>query len=183
MTARFPFDDDSLDYIFSEHSIEHVDYESGQNMSHECFRVLKPSGRVRIATPDLEVLLALYRHEKTADQNHYLEWAGARFLPEISGCKDVFVINSFFRSWGHQFLYDKETLHYTLSQAGFRDLRTYRAGESDNPALEGLEAHGRELGSEEINQFETLAIVLLCYKKPRKQQGQRGRDLARCVAI
>ena len=27
------------------------------------------------------------------------------------------------------------------------------------------------------------ALVLLCYKKPRKQQGQRGRDLARCVAI
>ena len=26
-------------------------------------------------------------------------------------------------------------------------------------------------------------LVLLCYKLPRKQHGQRGRDLARCIAI
>ena len=28
-------------------------------MLNECFRVIKPGGRIRIATPDLEVLLGL----------------------------------------------------------------------------------------------------------------------------
>ena len=51
-TKRFPFDDNTFDYIASEHMIEHVEYEAAQVMLQECFRVLKPGGRVRIATPD-----------------------------------------------------------------------------------------------------------------------------------
>ena len=119
---------------------------------------LETGGRVRIATPDLGILLALYRHEKTDAQRNYIDWAVARFLPEVDSCKEVFVVNNFFRSWGHQFLYDKETLRHALSTAGFREIKFYRPGCSDDPILQGLEAHGRELGSEEMNEFETLVV-------------------------
>src|SRR5262249_42487295 len=49
-TRRFPFDDETFDYVMAEHVIEHIDYSAGQAMLKECFRILRPGGRVRFAT-------------------------------------------------------------------------------------------------------------------------------------
>jgi len=160
-TMAFPFGDGEFDYIMAEHMIEHIDYPAGQAMLRECFRVLKPGGRVRFATPDLAVLLGLYFGEKTELQEEYIEWAVARFLNGIDSCKAVFVINNFFQSWGHRFLYDAETLRQALYNAGFRDIKFYKPGESEDPILRNLEVHGRELESEVINQFETMVAEAL----------------------
>src|SRR3954451_18626949 len=46
-TALFPFGDESFDYVFSEHMIEHVPYEQGLRMLSECHRVLKRGGKIR----------------------------------------------------------------------------------------------------------------------------------------
>jgi predicted SAM-dependent methyltransferase len=157
-TRRFPFDDNTFAYIAAEHMIEHVEYKAAQVMLRECFRVLKPGGRVRFATPDLRVLLALHSREKTDAQTKYIDWSTARFMPEVQECEDVFVINNFFRAWGHCFLYDAETLRHALSTSGFREIKFYKPGISEDPILKNLESHGRELESEDINQFETIVV-------------------------
>jgi predicted SAM-dependent methyltransferase len=156
-TKRFPFDDNTFDYIMSEHMIEHVEYHAAQVMLKECFRVVKRGGRARFATPDLRVLLALHCTEKTDAQTNYIDWAVARFMPEVLECKEVFVINNFFRAWGHCFLYDQETLYHALYTAGFRDIKFYKPGDSEDPMLKNLESHGREI-TEDINQFETIVV-------------------------
>src|ERR1700730_4494013 len=157
-TKRFPFDDNTFDYIVAEHMIEHVEYQAAQVMLRECFRVMKPGGRVRFATPDLRVLLALHSREKTDNQISYIDWSTARFMPEVQECKDVFVINNLFRSWGHCFLYDAEALHHALNTSGFREIKFYKPGNSEDPILKNLESHGREIESEDINQFETIVV-------------------------
>jgi predicted SAM-dependent methyltransferase len=141
----------------AEHMIEHVEYQAAQVMLRECFRVLKPGGRVRFATPDLRVLLALHSKEKTDAQRNYIDWSSARFLPKVQHCKDVFVINNFFRAWGHCFLYDQETLYQALHTVGFGDIKFYKPGNSEDPILKNLEFHGREV-TEDINQFETIVV-------------------------
>ena len=113
---------------------------------------------MRFATPDLRVLLALHSREKTDAQIDYIDWSSARFLPEAEKCKDVFVINNFFRAWGHSFLYDAETLRYALHTSGFRKIKFYKPGASQDPNLKNLESHGKEIGSEDINQFETMVV-------------------------
>lgn len=155
-TRRFPFASSTFDYILAEHMIEHIGYDEGQRMLRECFRVLKCGGRVRIATPDLRTLLALHSAEKTDSQTYYIDWAIARLMPQVRECKDVFVINNSFRAWGHCFLYDEETLRHAMHASGFRDIRFYKPGNSDDQMLKNLESHGEEIGSEEINQFETI---------------------------
>jgi predicted SAM-dependent methyltransferase len=157
-TKRFPFDDNTFDYIIAEHMIEHIEYQAAQFMLRECFRVLKPGGRVRFATPDLRVLVALHSREKTESQINYIDWAVARSMPKVQECKDVFVINNFFRAWGHRFLYDAETLRHALSTSGFREIKFYKPGASEDPKLQNVESHGREIGSEDINQFETIVV-------------------------
>lgn len=68
------------------------------------------------------------------------------------------MINNFFWAWGHRFLYDADTLRQALCAAGFNDIQFYKPGISAHPNLKNLEVHGRELKSEEINQFETVVI-------------------------
>ena len=67
------------------------------------------------------------------------------------------MINNFFRAWGHCFLYDQETLYHALYTAGFRDIKFYKPGDSEDPMLKNLESHGREI-TEDISQFETIVV-------------------------
>jgi len=157
-TKRFPFPNDTFDYIMAEHMIEHVEYQAAQLMLRECWRVLKPGGRVRFATPDLGVLLGLHSKEKTDAQRHYINWIIARLMPEVRECQDVFVINNAFHEWGHCFLYDRETLHHALYTSGFHDIKFYKPGDSEDPLLQNIECHGKEIDSEVVNQFETIVV-------------------------
>lgn len=156
-TRPFPFPDQSFDYISSEHMIEHLSYADGQRMLRECHRVLKPGGKIRVATPDLQVLLALNSAQPTPLAERYMRWITERFLPG-QPVHPVFVINNAFRNWGHQFLYDAETLQAALAQAGFVHMTRHSPGQSDDPALRGLEAHGDHIGDNELNAFETMVF-------------------------
>src|SRR5262245_47838140 len=93
---RLPFDDSSF-AVFSEHMIEHIEYLDGQALLRECFRIVRPGGRLRIATPDLRFLVELDSPHKSDLQRRYISWATETFIPHIGKTEDVFVINNFFQ--------------------------------------------------------------------------------------
>jgi len=154
-TKPFPIDDGTFDYVYSEHMLEHISWQNALAMLRECHRVLKPAGTIRIATPDLEVLLGLNKTDDLMAQK-YIKWITDQSLEGISVCKVSFVINNAFYNWGHQFLYDGETLEMTLQEAGFIETKRCSPGESDDEVLRDLEFHGKNIGDEEMNVFETL---------------------------
>lgn len=157
-TKPFPFEDGTFDYIFCEHIIEHLTYTKGVLMLHECYRVLKPNGKIRIATPSFENLIGLYAPEKNDLQRRYIQWTMDQFLPDIGVPNEVFVINNALRGWGHQFVYDRATLQNALEEVAFVDVVCYAPGESDDKNLRCLESHGKAIGDEDMNRFETLVI-------------------------
>jgi SAM-dependent methyltransferase len=73
-TKPFPFRDALFDYVFSEHMIEHISYKEGLFMMKEVFRVLKPGGKVWIATPDVKNIVGLFSLTKTPEQQKYIQW-------------------------------------------------------------------------------------------------------------
>jgi predicted SAM-dependent methyltransferase len=158
-TKRFPFDDMTFDYILSEHQIEHIAEADALAMVRECFRVLRPGGRVRIATPDLAAIVRLYDDPLDHAEQHYVEWAMATLRPDVrSGNPRCYVINQMFGAYGHRFIYDHDTLSQIISGVGFVDVGRQRPGESDDPVLRGVESHGRALGDEEVNRLETMVL-------------------------
>jgi len=145
---RFPLPDASLDFVFSEHMLEHLTYAEGQRCLRECFRVLRPGGRIRIATPSLERLAQLYTAEPSEVQRRYVRWAVETLEPETNAPLPGVVVNNFFRSWGHRFIYDPQTLHHALGEAGFVDVEERPVGE--------LEQHLAE--EPEFNVYETFVL-------------------------
>jgi predicted SAM-dependent methyltransferase len=153
--APFPLPDESFDVVFSEHMLEHIDYADGQQCLRECRRVLRPGGRIRIATPSLEQLTRLYDRELTDVQQRYLRWAVDSF-GDADATLPGFVINTFVRAWGHRFIYDGQTLRHALESAGFVDVEACRVGASGDPRLTGLERHIPE--APELNEYETIVL-------------------------
>jgi len=151
----FPFEDRALDYIFCEHCIEHITYLEGLSALRECYRVLKPGGRVRIATPDLSVIIGLCSEPRNEMQERYIQWYVDTYTPEFASYGPCFVVNNSFRLWGHEFIYDPETLASAMRTAGFTDLRWFAPGESADETLRGIEGHGKRAG-DDMNCFETM---------------------------
>jgi predicted SAM-dependent methyltransferase len=157
-SRRFPVADGVFDYCFAEHMIEHLTYERGRFMLEECHRVLRPGGRVRIATPDLDRIRALRDQDRDPEMDAYVKWSIDRFVPYADGYRAAFVANVLFRGWGHRFLYDESTLAASLEHAGFADVKRYAYGESDDPELRGIESHGASAEDREMIRYETLVL-------------------------
>lgn len=155
-TKPFSFDSGTFDYIYCEHMIEHLSWRNGQAMLRECHRVLKPRGVMRIATPDLAVILGLYSPQLSDEQKNYIEWMIRLELPGVSTHKAAFVVNNAFRNWGHQFLYDGDLMTLALERSGFIDIRRCAYGESNEEHLRHIEMHGKHIGDERIARFESM---------------------------
>jgi predicted SAM-dependent methyltransferase len=137
-TQRFPFLDGTFQYVYTEHMIEHVPYPKGLYMLQECHRVMRRGGVIRVITPDLAVILGLYSSSLCADQQRYLLWLRQTFVPQECPPNAVSAINAMFRLWGHQFIYDEETLSEAMCAAGFSSVTRRFIGDSDHPDLQNL---------------------------------------------
>lgn len=59
---KLPYDDNSVDIIFSSHTISYLDREEILEAFKEWYRVLKVGGKIYISTTDFKTLVKLY-HE------------------------------------------------------------------------------------------------------------------------
>jgi SAM-dependent methyltransferase len=161
-TRPFPLPDASFDYVYSEHQIEHVPLEAGEHMLRECFRVLRPGGVVRIATPDLQRMAALAAPELDDERRHYVAYISTLLgLPEPDPAR---VVNSMFREFGpdeatgHHFIYSYDALAQRLRAAGFTGVRRCELGESEHAALRGIERHQEVVGDVRAVRYESLIV-------------------------
>lgn len=152
---RFPMGDNTFDLLYSEHLVEHLAYEDSVHYFTEAFRVLKPGGTCRTSTPDLSFLINLMQ-EDSEENRAYTEWAFRTYWPGKKPSRAL-AVNHYFRSWGHQCLYDYSLLKETYQAVGFREVRGVSVGESQIPELRGIEKHGDVIG-ERWNRKESLVV-------------------------
>ena len=150
----FPLPEASFHYVYSEHLFEHLTYRQALNMLKESYRVLKPGGIFRVATPDLQFLIGLYQEPQKPLHKEYMEYSvkdnGMPPLP-------VYVISRFHTEWGHKIIYDRETLIKLLGDVGFKDIVSCEVGKSEHAILKNVEAHFKGLPYE-FNLLETMIL-------------------------
>lgn len=167
----YPFPDHSFNYIYSEHLFEHLSVEEQTVMLQECYRILKPGGRMRLAMPNLHFLMELSLHPDKECNRRYLAWSYRLFgmkqgVPEVSEKNyPIHVINNFFRLWGHRFIHTPESLKELAEGIGFYGVHPYSIGKSDTPALQGLERHGQNIPAW-ANELETFVMEM---EKPEQE--------------
>ena len=125
-----PLPDQTVDLIYSEDFIEHLELEQGRRMLRECYRVLRGGGMMRILTPNLRVLATRYVERSPELLAWYNRHYGTASFAEI--------LNHGMRSWGHRFIYDDEMLVRELEAAGF-SVQMQTHNRSGNPDLCGLD--------------------------------------------
>lgn len=125
-----PLKDDSCQYIFHEHVLEHFELRRGLELLRECHRLLRPGGILRVAMPSLDHMLA---------QCASGEWRSHRspHMPAVATRAEFLNVN--FRHWGHQWIYDGEELHRRLREVGFEAIRDVERHQSECDALRGIE--------------------------------------------
>lgn len=154
-TNRFPMADNSLDYIRSEHMIEHVRYLSAMDMLRECRRVLRPGGIIRIATPDLRKLARLYDLPLSPEQKGYIASVLGTWRRDHDSSEVGVVINNIFLFENHYFIFDEGTLGEALTKAGFVDVVVSNPGQSAHDFLSGIDLHATD---EDYITFETMTM-------------------------
>lgn len=137
-TRPFPFASSTFGFIYTEHMIEHIPYEGAVSMMQECHRVLRPGGAIRVVTPNMAFLKSLLNVPLTPAQAAYVRYSYEAYRIKGPAGSAVHVVNHFVRSWGHQFIYDHDTLAALVADAGFSPVISSPLLDSAHPALAGL---------------------------------------------
>lgn len=123
-----PYSSGSVQFIFTEHFIEHLTRNEAQKFLTECYRILADNGVMRVSTPNLETLVNDYKKQKLD------RWASV-WKPK-NACQ---MLNDGMRFWGHQHVYDKQDFELLCQEVGFRVITYVSYGHSHHPELRHLE--------------------------------------------
>ena len=138
ITKPLPFGDDTTDFIYIEHGLEHIDYKDGYNFISECYRILKTGGVVRLAVPCVEELLKnvddKYRKLKHRKRNWRKQYGDD--MSERNIIRDIMF------SYEHKAVYTKELLKIVMDSMGF-NTKECNIGESEHDCLLNIDGLGR----------------------------------------
>ena len=141
ITKPLPFEDNSVEFIYTSHTVEHTTTPDAVRFFAECLRILKYEGTLRVAVPSADKIFGLADAE-------YLKWHGQ------SGFGDGTrrgAVRSILLDHGHLSAWNHSILDACLFAAGFEEEKTYSCD------LGELEGHGKVIG-EHNNAIETIIM-------------------------
>lgn len=149
MDLRYPFKipSDSMDGVFSDHTMEHLSYAELQNALSECFRILKPGGTIRIIVPDMSIFVRKYCEN---DEEWFATWktlvlgpqSRAKYRPLFT---KMFALNFTSSFYFHKTSWDLEVAQLLLTAAGFSEIKECAFMQGTNGLLSDKSNEDRRL--------------------------------------
>jgi predicted SAM-dependent methyltransferase len=126
-----PFADTSVQFIYSEHFIEHLAMQEGLDFFKECYRVLIPGGVMRMAAPDLSRIIDQYVNDSWQED---FKRSGITWVTTRCEMLHVCLIHQ-----GHRYTYSFEELELRLKSCGFKNISRQEYGKSKYTELTNIE--------------------------------------------
>jgi SAM-dependent methyltransferase len=123
LSHSIPLKDQTADFIYSSHFLEHLFRKDAERLLTDCHRALKPGGIIRISIPDLAYAISLYAR---GEKKQLLE---AYFFVED---KESFLAR-------HKYMYDFELLKLLLENIGFSQVVRCVYQEGQTPDIKQLD--------------------------------------------
>jgi ubiquinone/menaquinone biosynthesis C-methylase UbiE len=138
LTKPFPWANDSVDVLYSSHTLEHMSRDQGHEFLRQCHRVLKPGGVIRIVVPDLSCVVKRYLAGKLAAE-YFVEELGVLYLDSGGRLKNRLAP---FIQYPHRCMYDTPALERCMASVGFK-AQSRGAFESDIDGIRDIEMESR----------------------------------------
>jgi SAM-dependent methyltransferase len=135
----FPWKDNSVDIIYSSHTLEHFSKQEGLFFLKECYRVLKSEGIIRILVPDLKCLVNRYK-SGLISADDFLDTLSVNY--DNKGENFIKRIIAPYIHYPHRCMYDLPTLIRVMDAVGF-DIKESRPYESVIKDIVRIETEGR----------------------------------------
>jgi predicted SAM-dependent methyltransferase len=111
-----PYGDGSVEEVYLGHFLEHFEPEEADELLRECYRVLRPGGRLGVVVPDTRAVLAHYLagDHTMVEIPANVHWS----LDDLGSVCSVFLYSTIQES-RHKWAYDERSLRAVLHKAGF----------------------------------------------------------------
>lgn len=150
-TSPIPFLDDSCQFVFAGHFLEHMPFVNAASALTEVLRVLQPGGTVRIVVPDALAWLEAHVNHREAlwdyVKNKWNWWNYNKQTNLLAGSSTGLLMSYFgsmnglrgMLSHQHQAGYDFELLKNLLERVGFVNVKRCRMSGSDFEELKAMD--------------------------------------------
>ena len=124
-----------MQFIYSSHAFVHFSHEASLRLVRECFRVLERGGTIRIAVPDLRLIVDDYLSSPEPNASH--EFISRLMMGQT--------LRGFLHVGSHHSqMFDCSSLMDLLRRGGFADPRERTFRTSAIPNIESLEVESRK---------------------------------------
>jgi predicted SAM-dependent methyltransferase len=122
-------ENDSVDFIWSCHMLEHLDYPNDTVKALELFyKWLKPGSGIRLALPDMELIMQYYMNNSKKLFQIFGDSVDDKYYKLNSKAERMLF---FMRGWEHKIVFDFELIKELLEDAGFKNVKKMGFNKSD----------------------------------------------------
>ena len=138
-----PLLNESVDFVYSSHFLEHLTHVEASKLIKDCYRILKPGGWIRLVCPDLRLFARKYLE---GDISYPLFHASNKarlsqgFIESLSLVDSRSILEKFFSpGFSHSYMYDFDSIANLLSESGFRVINECSFRKGVTPDLDKLD--------------------------------------------
>lgn len=113
-----PFDDNSIEQIYSSHLLEHFCFPDLIKLLKECYRVLIPNGIFEASVPNMMPYIEAYANPEKFVFPHEVDNNVFHYYSKIDYINYMGHLNG-----THHFMFDDENLPLIINSIGFRNVR------------------------------------------------------------
>ncbi len=125
-----PFPDNSMEFIFSSHMMEHLYINEAIELLRDCHRVLKSDGYMRLTLPDFEFAFRILAGDENSE------------FPRRFVSRQGQAVNFMFCDGQHKYGYTKEIIKELALELGFSSVAPAPDDEQNIPNVHELDPGG-----------------------------------------